>query len=317
MARIVLTVSLPPAVEQALRANYDVETVRLRDLGPDRFLAEIGTPRAIVPAPGDRLDRALIDRLPDSVGLLASYSVGLDHVDLEAARARNIAVTNTPDVLTAATADIALLLILGAARGAGDGERLIRSGGWTGWSPQAAFGVDVAGKTLGIWGMGRIGEATARRARAFDMTIVYHNRRPNPRDAEIGARFEPGLDAFLSGLDILSLHLPLTEKTRHALNAERIARLKPGTIVVNTGRGDLIDEDALFAALAGGHIRAAGIDVYHNEPDIDPRWLTAPHTVLLPHLGSSTEETRAAMGAKVAANIAAYLDGRPLPDRVV
>jgi glyoxylate reductase len=256
----------------------------------------------------------LIAKLPTSVKIIATFSVGHEHVDIAAARQRNIAVTNTPDVLTNATADIALLLILGAARGAYWGERLIREDRWTSFSVVAPLGFDVSGKRLGILGMGRIGQAVAKRARAFDMELHYHNRRPVAPDLAHGARYHASLDQMLPHCDFLSINCASTPETRGIVNDKLIAKLPNGAIIVNSARGDIIDDDALIAALKSGKLAAAGLDVYRNEPRIDPRFRSLDNIFLLPHLGSATHDTRTAMGMRAADNLDAFFAGRKPAD---
>ena len=239
-----------------------------RAAGADALLVS-----AVDPIPAD-----LIRALPDSVRMIATFSVGTDHIDLAAAKERGIAVSNTPGVLTDATADIAFLLLLGAARRASEGERLIREGRWEGWAPTQLVGVHVTGKRLAILGMGRIGQAVARRARGFDMEIHYHNRRRLPADEEAGAIYHADADDLLSVADFLSIHSPATPETHHWLNAERIARLPDRAVVVNTARGSVVDDEALIAALRSGKLAAAGLDVFENEPRLHPGYAaTAEH----------------------------------------
>jgi lactate dehydrogenase-like 2-hydroxyacid dehydrogenase len=311
---IVIAATLPPPVEAAFVDRYDALVLPLGSMAPAAFAAAITGARILVPAVGVRIDRPLIDVLPDSIRLLANFGAGTDHIDLTAAAARGLMVSNTPDVLTAATADIAMLLILAALRGASEAERQLRAGAWRGWTPADVRGHDLAGRTLGIWGFGRTGRATAARAAAFGMNIVYHGRQRH--DAEAGARFIANRANFLGEVDVLSLHMPATVETRGILDRATIGALKPGAVVINTARGELIDDGALIEALEQGRVGAAGLDVFAGEPALDPRWLSAPRTVLLPHIGSSTHETRMAMGLRVMANIDAFLSGAPLPDRV-
>ncbi|GLR79529.1 2-hydroxyacid dehydrogenase [Azospirillum oryzae] len=317
---LLLTRRLPDAVEA--RASRDYRAV----LNPDdrafsgteiaARAAEVGAD-AVLCCAGDRLDAAAIAALPQQVRVLATFSVGTDHIDLEAARARGLTVTNTPDVLTDATADIALLLLLGAARRASEGERMIRANAWTGWTPTQLMGTHVGGKRLGIIGMGRIGQAVAARARAFGMTIHYNNRRRLPPELELGAIHHADPEAMLPVCDVLSLHFPATAETRHWLNAERIGRLPPGAILINTARGSVVDDDAVIDALKAGRLASAGLDVFENEPNLHPGYRDLPNAFLLPHLGSATVETRNAMGFKALDNIDAVMAGRPAPDRVV
>ncbi len=315
---ILVTRRLPFRVEAALAEAFTV-TLNETDvpLSPEALLAAMQGKAGLVPTVGDRLSADVIAELPESVRIIATFSVGTDHIDLAAAKARGICVTNTPGVLTDATADLTILLILAATRRAGEGERLVRAGRWTGWAPTQLLGVGLAGKRLGILGMGRIGRAVAARARPFGLEIHYHNRRPLPPDQALGAVYHPHLDDLLAHSDILSLHCPATEETRGLLTAERIARLPRGAVVINTARGDLVDDDALIAALRSGHLFAAGLDVFAGEPHVNPGYMTLENVVLLPHLGSATQETREAMGFCVRDNLVAFFQGHPPPNRVV
>ncbi|MGC8524196.1 MAG: 2-hydroxyacid dehydrogenase [Acidibrevibacterium sp.] len=265
---------------------------------------------AILTAPGDRLDAATIAALPASVKAIGTFSVGFDHIDITAARARRISVCNTPDVLSVATAEIAMLLILASARRAGEGERMLRAGKWHGWAPTQLLGTQVSGRRLGIFGMGRIGREVARMAAAFGMEIHYRDQARLPPDLEKGAIFHDNDATFLAQCQVLSLNAPGGEGTRHWLNAARIAQLPRGAVVVNAARGTLIDDAALIAALKSGHVAFAGLDVYNNEPALDPGYLALENVVLLPHLGSATVETRDAMGALALDGIAAILAGQ-------
>ncbi len=260
--------------------------------------------------PVDRMDSAMITALPESVRIIATYSVGFDHIDLDAARKRGITVTHTPDVLTDATADVAMLLLLGAARGAHWGERMVREGRWRAWAPTHPLGIDVSGRRLGILGMGRIGRAVAKRARAFDMEIHYHNRHRLPPELEAGAIYHGTFEDMLPHCDFLSLNCVSTPETRGIINARTLAMLPKGAVLVNTARGDLVDDDALIAALQSGHVAAAGLDVFNNEPDIDPRYRALENVFLLPHLGSATPRTRTAMGMRAVDNLEAFFAGR-------
>ena len=265
---------------------------------------------AILTAPGDRLDAATIAALPASVKAIGTFSVGFDHIDIAAARARGISVCNTPDALSVATAEIAMLLILASARRAGEGERMLRAGKWHGWAPTQLLGTQVSGRRLGIFGMGRIGREVARMAAAFGMEIHYRDQARLPPDLEKGAIFHDNDATFLAQCEVLSLNAPGGEGTRHWLNAARIAQLPRGAVVVNAARGTLIDDAALIAALKSGHVAFAGLDVYNNEPALDPGYLALENVVLLPHLGSATVETRDAMGALALDGIAAILAGQ-------
>lgn len=240
----------------------------------------------------------------------------MDHCDLAAARTRGLIVTNTPDVLSDATAEIAMLLMLGAARRAAEGEMLVRTGGWRDWSPSFMVGTQVTGKRLGIIGMGRVGQVVARRARGFGMEIHYHNRRRLDAEAETGAIYHDDLNDLLAASQFLSIHCPATDDSRGLLNAERIARLPDGAVVVNTARGAVVDDDALIAALRSGKLAGAGLDVFNNEPAIDARYKELWNAFLLPHVGSATAETRIAMGDRALDNLDAIIAGREPWDRV-
>ena len=315
---ILLTRRLPEAVEA--RASRDYAAILNPNdaaLSGAAIAGRAAGADAVLCCAGDRLDAEAIAALPGRVKLLATFSVGTDHIDLAAAKARGLIVTNTPDVLTDATADIALLLILGAARRASEGERMIRADGWTGWTPTQLMGTHIGGKRLGIVGMGRIGQAVAHRARAFGMAIHYSNRRRLPPDIEQGAVYHADPEAMLPVSDVLSLHFPATAETRHWLNADRIGRLPPGAILVNTARGSVVDDTAVIAALRAGRLAAAGLDVFENEPNLHPGYRDLPNSFLLPHLGSATVETRNAMGFKALDNIDAVLAGQAPPNRVV
>lgn len=288
-----------------------------RVLTADDLLARADGATALLVSPTEQLSASVIDRLPAGVRIIATVSVGYDHVDLGAARRRGVVVTNTPDVLSDATAELALLLMLGAARRASEGERLVRSGQWNSWSPTFLLGTQMSGKRLGIVGMGRIGQVVARRARGFDMEIHYHNRRRLDAAAEAGATYHDSLDSMLPVSDFLSLHCPNTPETRGLLDARAISLLPDGAIVVNTARGSIVDDEALVAALRSGKLAAAGLDVFNGEPaDIHPAYRELPNTFLLPHVGSATHETRDAMGFRALDNLDAFFAGGEPRDRV-
>ena len=312
---IALTRRLPSPVEADAARRFTV-AAKLDDVPWTREDWATCAADAILCTVTDRIDADVIASLRPCVRLLANFGVGVSHIDLDAAKARGITVSNTPDVLTDATADIAMLLLLGAARRAGEGEAMMRARAWQGWAPTAMLGTHLGGKTLGIYGMGRIGEATASRAAAFGMRIVYHGRRPRD-DLPFDAEFIADADAFWPRCDFLSLHAPLTDATRGLLGAVVIERLPQSAIVVNTARGELIDDDALIAALGSGRIAVAGLDVFTGEPAFDARYAALPNTFLLPHLGSATIETRTAMGLRALANADAFFAGNEMPDRVV
>jgi lactate dehydrogenase-like 2-hydroxyacid dehydrogenase len=314
---ILVTRKLPDNVIARARRDYDARLNEKDELyDTERLLRLADGATGLLPCPTDNLSKAVIDRLPASIKIMSTYSVGTDHIDLAAAKARGIIVTNTPEVLTASTADVAMLLMLTAARRAGEGERLVRSGQWSSWTPDFMLGVDVTGATLGIFGMGRIGQAVAKRARGFDMKIHYADERRLPAELEQGAIYHPDADSMLPGIDFLSINCPLTPQTHHWLNAERIALMKPSTVVVNSARGPIVDDAALIAALKGGRLRAAGLDVFEGEPKINPGYLGLDNAFLLPHLGSATLGTRDGMGFRALDNLDAYFAGRPPRDRV-
>ena len=316
----IVTRRLPALVEERLAEHFDV-TLNRDDvaLDQDALKAAFSTADAVLPTVSDRIDAAVLAAEPLKARFIGNFGVGFNHVDVEAARARGIVVTNTPDVLTDATADLAMTLLLAAARRAGEGERHLRAGEWSGWRPTHMMGRQVTGKTLGIIGMGRIGKAVAARAaRGFDMKVVFFDAFA-PDDeaiAALGAERLASVEEVLERADFVSLHCPGGAETRHLMNAGRLARMKPGAILINTSRGDVIDEAALAEALAAGTIAGAGLDVYESEPRVTPALLAMENVVLLPHLGSATEETRIAMGLRMLENARAFFAGEEPPDRV-
>jgi glyoxylate reductase len=318
--RVVVTRKLPDVVETRLMELFDTRlNLDDRPMGPEELRAAVGSAAVLVPTVTDRIDRAVLDAAGPDFKLIASFGTGVDHIDLDHAKARSITVTNTPGVLTEDTADMTMALILAVARRIGEGERLVRSGRWTGWSPTSMLGLRLAGKRLGIIGMGRIGTAVARRARAFGLSIHYHNRRRvDPAfERELEASYWESLDQMLGHMDVLSINCPHTPATYHLLSARRLRRLKPHAIIVNTARGEVIDESALVRALYAREIAGAGLDVYAHEPQIDPKLLQLDNVVLLPHMGSATLDGRIAMGEKVLINIKTFVDGHHPPDRVL
>lgn len=288
-------------------------------LGRDGLIAAMRDADVLVPTVTDRIDAAMLEEAGDRLGMIANFGAGIEHIDLAAARARKIIVTNTPGVFTDDTADLTMMLILSVPRRLGEGSRLVRDGEWTGWAPTQLLGRSIGGKRLAIVGMGRIGQAVAHRARAFGMDVVYHNRRPLPGSIEtmLGVRYEPDLDTMLAQADIVTLHCPASAETHHLLDARRIALLKPDAFIINTARGDLIDEDALVGALTAGKLGGAGLDVYAREPAVDARLVAMPSVITLPHLGSATVEGRSQAGEKVIANIRFWVDGHRPPDQVI
>ncbi|MFQ5626636.1 MAG: 2-hydroxyacid dehydrogenase [Methyloligellaceae bacterium] len=314
---ILVTRKLPQAVEARLERDYDAR------LNPDdalydrdALISRAEGADAIMPCHTEHFDADLFARLPKSVKIVANFSVGYDHVDTEAAKNAGVVITNTPDVLSDATAEIVMLLILGAARRASEGEKLLRTVTWKDWSPAFMVGTQVTGKRLGIVGLGRVGKVVARRARGFDMKILYHDTLRQPEEEKEGAVFHETLEDMLPHCQFLSLNAPNLPSTRGMLNAERIALLPEGSIVVNAARGTLVDDDALIAGLKAGKPAAAGLDVYNNEPNIDPRYKELPNTFLMPHIGSATAETRDAMGFRALDNLDAFFAGQEPGDRV-
>jgi lactate dehydrogenase-like 2-hydroxyacid dehydrogenase len=309
--KLLITRRLPAAVEARALAAYDA-MLNHDDTPttPAGILADAAGCDAILCCTSDRLDAATIAALPASVRVISTFSVGTDHIDLAAAAARGIPVCNTPDVLTDATAELSMLLILAAARRAGEGERMVRADAWSGWAPTQLMGTQVSGKRLGIFGMGRIGQALARMARGFGMQIHYRNRSRLAPESEQGAIFHDNDASFLAASQILSLNAPGGGGTLKWLNAERIAMLPRGAVVTNAARGTLVDDDALIAALRSGQVAAAGLDVFTGEPAIHPAYRTLENAVLLPHLGSATTETRDAMGFLALDGVDEALAGR-------
>ena len=320
---LVVTRHLPDAVEARAARDFDARlNPEDTPLSGADIVARAQGAQAVLCSAGDRLNAETIAALPDSVRILATFSVGTDHIDLGAAEARGIVVTNTPDVLTDATADIALLLMLGAARRASEGERMIRADAWTGWTPTQLLGTHIGGKRLGIIGMGRIGQAVARRARAFGLQIHYHNRRRVAAQIEqdLGATYWDSLDQMLARVDIVSVNCPHTPATYHLLSARRLKLLRPEAYVVNTARGEVIDENALIRMIGAGEIAGAGLDVFEHEPAVNPRLAKLARegkVLLLPHMGSATVEGRVDMGEKVIINIKTFMDGHKPPNRIL
>ena len=318
--RVFVTRHLLPEVEDRLAALFETKlNSQDRELPHDELVAAVKGCDVLVPTVTDRIDAELLAAAGPDLKLIANFGAGTDHIDLAAAAARGIMVTNTPGVFTDDTADIAMEMIIGLPRRVREGIALVRRGEWTGWTPTALLGVKLAGKTLGIVGMGRIGQAVAHRARAFGLAIAYHNRKRLPAAVEsmFGARYVDTLDALMVEADIVTLHSPANAESRQMIDARRIGLMKPGACLINTARGDLVDQDAMIAALESGHLAGAGLDVYPNEPQVDPRLLALPNLMTLPHIGSATREGRAESGHKVIANIRAWADGHRPPDQVL
>ncbi|MFA4950323.1 2-hydroxyacid dehydrogenase [Brevundimonas sp.] len=318
--KVVLTRRLPDAVETRMRELFDTE-LNLTDRPMDRAALEAAVQRAdvLVPTITDTIDANLLSGAGEQLKMIASFGAGVDHIDIDAAVGRGLIVTNTPGVLTEDTADLAMGLILAASRRIVEGAQVVADGKFEGWTPTWMCGRKLWGKRLGIIGMGRIGQALARRARAFGIQVHYHNRKAvSPLIAEdLGATYWDDLDQMLARMDIISLNCPATRDTHHLLSAERLARLQPHAILINTARGELIDEAALAEAVSQRRIAGVGLDVYENEPAIHPGLLGHANVVLLPHLGSATLEARQDMGDRVIANIMTFQNGHRPPDRVI
>ncbi len=318
--RVIVTRRLPPNVEARMAelfdASFNIGDVAMNRTELARAMAQCDV---LVPCISDQIDAALLAAASDRLQLIASFGSGVDHIDLSAARKKGIIVTNTPGVLTEDTADMTMALILSVPRRLAEGEKLVRTGEWRGWSPSGMLGHRIGGKKLGIIGMGRIGRAVARRARAFGLSIAYHNRHRLPFEVEqeLEAEWHGDLDALLRGSDIVSIHCPLNADSRGVIDARRIGLMPPHAYLINTSRAEITDEQALIAALDEGRIAGAGFDVYTHEPAVDPRLLALSNVVLLPHMGSATFEGRDATGARVIANIRTWVDGHRPPNQVL
>ncbi len=288
-------------------------------MSANQLVEAVARADVLAPTVTDRIDAEVLARAGPQLKLIANFGAGVDHIDVEAAQARGIAVTNTPSVLTEDTADMAMALILAVARRMVEGAEVLKAGGFSGWAPTWMLGARIRGKSLGVVGMGRIGQALAHRARAFGMSIHYHNRRPVPaRIAEaLDATYWDSLDQMLAHMDVVSVNCPHTPGTFHLLSARRLRLLQPQAILVNTARGGVVDEAVLAGLLSEGKLAGVGLDVYENEPAVDPELMKQKSVVLLPHLGSATREARVEMGEKVIINIKAFMDGHRPPDRVL
>ena len=315
-----VTRKLPDVIETRMMELFDAK-LNLDDepLGRGGLMAAVKKAEVLVPTVTDRLDAEVLAAAGKKLRLIANYGTGVDHIDLDAAHGKGIVVTNTPDVLTEDTADMTMALILAVPRRIAEGERIIRTGTWTGWSPTWMLGHRVYGKRLGIVGMGRIGQALARRARGFGLSIHYHNRNRVHADieAELEATYWESLDQMLARIDIVSVNCPHTPATYHLLSGRRLKLIQPHAYIVNTSRGEVIDEASLTRLLANGDIAGAGLDVYEHEPAVNPKLLELDNVVLLPHMGSATYEGRIAMGERALVNIKTFVDGHKPPDRVL
>lgn len=317
---VVVTRRLPGAVEEAVKQEFDARLNRDdRPLSPAELQEALRSADAILPTVTDKLTADVLSAEPLRTRIIANFGVGFNNIDVDAAKARGIAVSNTPEILTDATADLAMTLLLMIARRTGEGERHVRSNHWTGWRPTHMLGRMVSGKTLGLIGMGRIARAVAKRAHhGFGMRVLYTDPYPPPPQvaAELGAEQRGTAEEVLSQSDFVSLHCPATPETRHLMNRVRLAKMKPSAYLINTARGDVVDEAALIEALQKGWIAGAGLDVFEREPQVSPALLAMENVVLLPHLGSATEETRIAMGLRALENLKLFFTGSPLRDRV-
>ncbi|MDF3073322.1 MAG: D-glycerate dehydrogenase [Alphaproteobacteria bacterium] len=315
---VVATRHFPEAVEQRLQSMFDARlNPEDRALSHDELVARAQGADGLMVAATGKVDADLIHRLPASIRIIATFSVGYEHIDIAAAEQRGILVTNTPDVLTDATAEIALLLLLAAARRAHEGAAMLRQDQWTGWTPTQLMGIGLTGKRLGIVGMGRIGQALAERARANGMEIHYYNRTRLSPEQEKGAIHYATVEALLPQAQFLSLHCPLTPQTVKLMDARRLALLPEGAVLINTARGGIVDDEALIAALKSRRLAAAGLDVFDGEPKVDKRYFAIENAFILPHMGSATIETRNAMGFRAIENLQAVLiDGKAPPHRV-
>ncbi|MER5170986.1 D-glycerate dehydrogenase [Thioclava sp. GXIMD2076] len=317
---VVVTRRLPEVVETRMKELFDVE---LRDtdapMTRDELVAAMKRADVLVPTLTDKIDANMLAQAGEGLKLIANFGAGIDHIDVATARQRGILVSNTPGVVTEDTADMTMALVLAVTRRIPEGLAIMQSGRWEGWSPTAYLGGRIGGKRLGILGMGRIGQAVARRARAFGMQIHYHNRRRLRSEIEEGleATYWESLDQMVSRVDVISVNCPHTPSTFHLLNARRLKLMKPSAVVVNTSRGEVIDENALTRMLRSGEIAGAGLDVFEGRHEINPRLRELPNVVLLPHMGSSTIEGRIEMGEKVLLNIKTFADGHRPPDQVL
>jgi len=317
---VIVTRRLPDVIETRMMELFNAR-LNLADepMSQSELIAAVKEADILVPTVTDRIDSGVLSQAGEKLRLIASFGTGVDNIDLKTARQRGITITNTPGVLTDDTADMTMALILAVPRRLAEGERLVRSGDWHGWSPTSMLGHRITGKRLGIIGMGRIGQAVARRARGFGLSIHYHNRRrvhPEIED-ELEATYWESLDQMLARMDIISVNCPHTPATFHLLSARRLKCLQPHAFVVNTSRGEVIDENALARMLAAKEIAGAGLDVFEHEPAINPRLFKLDSVVLLPHMSSATIEGRIAMGEKVLINIKTFVDGHAPPDRVI
>lgn len=318
--KVVVTRKLPDTVEARMRELFEVELNPTdQPMSAEALAAALARADVLAPTVTDQIDAAALSHAGPNLKLIANFGAGFDHIDVAAATVRGIAVTNTPGVLTEDTADMAMALILASLRRMVEGVRAVEHGAFLGWTPTWMLGRRVRGKALGIVGMGRIGQALARRAKAFGLSIHYHNRKPVPARIaqELDATYWESLDQMLARMDVVSVNCPHTPATYHLLSARRLKLMQRHAVLVNTARGEIVDENALAQLLADGALAGAGLDVFEQEPAVNPRLLKLPNVVLLPHMASATVEARADMGDKVIINIKAFQDGHKPPDRVL
>ena len=318
--KVIVTRKLPDSIETRMAELFDV-TLNLKDIPftADQLKEAVASADVLVPTVTDTIDADVIAAAGKNLKMIANFGAGVDHIDVDAAQARGLAVTNTPGVLTEDTADLTMALLLSVPRRLFEGEKILRAGKWTGWTPTFLMGHRIEGKRLGIIGMGRIGQAVARRAKAFNLSVHYHKRTrlPEQTEADLDATYWDDLDQMLARMDFISVNCPLTEDTHHLLNRARLKKLQPHAVIINTARGEIIDEEALADLIEVGRIAGAGLDVFEEEPQINPKLLELDNVVLLPHMGSATIEARVAMGEKVLINTRAFADGHRPPDRVI
>ncbi len=318
--KVIVTRKLPDSIETRMAELFDV-TLNLPDspLSEEQLIKAVQEADVLVPTVTDSIDSTIIEAAGENLTLIANFGAGVDHIDVAAAQKKGIVVTNTPGVLTEDTADLAMALLLSVPRRLFEGEKILRAGEWSGWTPTFLMGHRIQGKRLGIIGMGRIGRAVARRAKAFNMAVHYHNRSrlPEQTENELEATYWEDLDQMLARMDFVSVNCPMTEETKHLLNRDRLTKMQPHAVIINTARGGIVDEEALADLIEVGRIAGAGLDVFEEEPAINAKLLELDNVVLLPHMGSATIEGRVAMGEKVLINIRTFMDNHRPPDRVL
>lgn len=317
---VIVTRKLPNAIETRMMELFDVRlNLDDHEFSTEEMIEAVKVADVLVPTVTDQINDAIISNAGPNLKLIANYGAGVDHIDLAAARKKLITVTNTPGVLTEDTADMTLALILATSRRLIEGERMLRNGEWTGWAPTGMLGTRLSEKRLGIIGMGRIGQAVAKRAKAFGLSIHYHNRKriDKEAEAELEATYWESLDQMIARMDIISINCPHTPATFHIMSERRLKLMQKHALIINTSRGEVINEKALIELLENGSIAGAGLDVFENEPAVNPRLLKLNNVVAIPHMGSATKEARAAMGEKVLINIKTFVDGHSPRDRIM